>query len=562
MSYGDGHCGGCGSTLVFDTATGTYVASYDYPLDSRCLRDNWRRDSSGAYPCTCQAEIFYGDDSLADYFTEDITPDNPRAIGTILFGGIPVWSGEATHHVADDCHDPFSDGCDGCSSGCADGNCDDLEGDDLGSLAFRIPLGMPREGQVSGFLWFKAEEPFLVTPAIFNLLIRDDANVVAVTNNGLRHVTCSDVRGRTAVIDDIPGGVRITLSKTADNSLEHTWIITNSTSSVVHIKKISRLNNVMRDVTYTYVPEDEWATPPSWTRRDNIAQSSEQVTREDGLNDPHTGYLQETRVVRDAAGAILSHDVTGSRRFGVGQKAVLREVYHATLGLQSNGELGLIYDSASYWTDDDHPRRNGRPRLVWGESRPWSYQAWDDEGREILRLDQYDGSDAPTQLAEFAAPSELADLTAFPAISAIATVSAYAPLPGDSNAPADIDAVRTESRHLVRGGAATLIGRTWRIHTHGTDTVGRATVTVQTIRAGSQTAALDLPAPQSTASRQAGDSGNAVSTHTRFDSDADGIPLLLRDRPVTSTDEDGITTTYDYVFGDYDSSSRVFTPGG
>jgi len=31
---------------------------------------------------------------------------------------------------------------------------------------------------------------------------------------------------------------------------------------------------------------------------------------------------------------------------------------------------------------------------------------------------------------------------------------------------------------------------------------------------------------------------------------------------VTSTDEDGITTTYDYVFGVYDSSSRAFTPGG
>ena len=146
MTYGDGHCGGCGSTLVFDTATGTYVASYDYPHDSRCLRDNWRRDSSGAYPCTCQAEIFYGDDSLADYFTEDITPDNPRAIGTILFGGIPVWSGEATHHVDDECHDPFSDGCDGCSSGCSDANCDVLEGHDWGWLAFGIPLGIPREG--------------------------------------------------------------------------------------------------------------------------------------------------------------------------------------------------------------------------------------------------------------------------------------------------------------------------------------------------------------------------------------------------------------------------------
>ena len=142
------------------------------------------------------------------------------------------------------------------------------------------------------------------------------------------------------------------------------------------------------------------ASSPSWTRRDNIARSSELVKREDGLNDPHTGHLQETRIVRDAAGAVLSHEATGSRRFGVGQKAVLREVCHATLGLQSYGEWGLIEDSATYWTDEDRPRRNGRPRLVWGESRPWSYQAWGSEGREILRLDQHDGSEVPSDMSD------------------------------------------------------------------------------------------------------------------------------------------------------------------
>ena len=93
----------------------------------------------------CEPQISYGDSALEDYLTRGFERDGPRATGTIYLGDKPVWSGEATHHVDDECHDPFSDGCDGCSSGCADGNCDDLEGDDLGSLAFRIPLGMPRD---------------------------------------------------------------------------------------------------------------------------------------------------------------------------------------------------------------------------------------------------------------------------------------------------------------------------------------------------------------------------------------------------------------------------------
>ena len=549
MTYGDGHCGGCGGALLFDTGTARYSQAYAYPLDSRCLRDNWNRDETGAYSCSCTAEITYGDDSLKDWLNETIQYDVPgvHAIGRIFLGGQQVWEGEATHHVADDCHERgvglfSSDPCDDCSSGCADGNCDDFEGDGLGSLRFRIPLGMPREGQVSGFLWLLADEPLSITPATFDLLARDDAAITDTTAGGIRTVACSDARGRTAVIEPIANGVRVTLRKTADNALEHTWEIVNEDgdSARMRLRKISRLDNLMRDVAYICMGDGEW-----W-RFDHIAQASEWATLDDSLNSGADGVLREERIVRDAANVVLSHEIVESSRFGFGQNAVLRETYHATLGLKPDGEPGWVEDFATYWADDANPRRNGLPRLVRGESRPWSYQAWDAEGREILRLDQYDGSEVPSDMSDL---SDLSDLSNYPTITALATVSDYAPLPGDSGDGADIDSVRTESRHLVRGGVSTLIGRTWWIYTHGTDGNGRATVTVQTIRAGLQTAAL-------------GDPGNAVSTETRYDADADGIPLLLRGRPVTSTDEDGVTTTYDYALGVYDSYSRAFTPGG
>ncbi|MGI6494683.1 MAG: RHS repeat-associated core domain-containing protein [Kiritimatiellia bacterium] len=545
IAYGDGRHGGCGTTLFFDAATGDYEPASDYPLDSRCLREGWRQDATGGHPCDCRAEIGYGDPALAAYFDETVEDDGLRATGTIFFDGRPVWSGEAIHRVGERCHDPFYDECGDCASGCADGDCDGLEGDGLGSLAFRIPLGIPRDGQVSGFLWFRATEPLLVAPSTFNLLARDDAAVAESAAGGTRTIACSDARGRTVVVEPIAHGVRITVRKTAGDELEHVWEIANVGGSPrqVAFKKISRRDNVMRDVVYSYRGDGEWAC------FDNISQLSEQVLRTDTLDDGPHGVLREERIVRDAAGAILSRDVAESRRFGCGQDATLRQTYHATLGLEPDGEPGLVEDHATCWEDDAHPRRNGRPRLVWGESRPWSYQAWDDEGREILRLDQFDGSEVPWLLSNWAAPSDLSDLSDHPGLAAIATVSDYAPLPGDDNPLAALDSVRTESRHLVRDGAAACIGRTWHVHTVGTDTVDRAFATVKTIRACSPTAAFDDP-------------GNAVSTATRFDADAPGIPLLLRGRTLESTDEDGVTTTYDCVLGDYDPATRTFTPGG
>ncbi len=552
ITYGDGHSGGCGSVLHFDSETGIYSETYDYPLDSKCLWRNWHRDATGAYSCTCEAKITYGDESLRGYFAEDIEYNIPgvHATGTIRFGGNPIWQGEATHHVADDCSASgvellSSDECDPCFSGCADGNCDGLEGDALGSLAFRISLGMPRDGQISGFLWFKTTEPLSITPATLNLLARDDAAITDTTVGGVRTVVCSDTRGRTAVIEPIANGVRVTLRKTADNSLEHIWEIINvdGDPNEIQLRKISRLDNDMRDVTYEY--RGDGVPSPSWTRVDNISQSSEQIIRTDGLNDPESGILHEARIVRDVNNAILSHTVTESRRYGFGESAVIREIYHAVLSFDEN----WVEDSATYWEDTENRRINGRPRLIWGESRPWSYQTYDTEGRERLRLDQWDGSAVPMELSDLSDPSDLSDLSDFPDLTAIATVSDYTPLPGDSSHGNDLDAVRTESRYLVRNGTPTQIGRTWHVYTHGTDTFGRATVTVQTIRAGSQEAAI-------------GDPGNAVSSRTSFDNDAAGIPLLLHGRSVSSTDEDGTTTTYDYTLGEYDAATHDFTVGG
>ena len=136
-------------------------------------------------------------------------------------------------------------------------------------------------------------------------------------------------------------------------------------------------------------------------------------------------------------------------------------------------------------------------------------------------------------------------LTNLPAgIVCTATVMDYEGHAGDSNHSDEFASPRTVTVRLVRDDAATVISRTWHIYSHATNTY--ATVTRLTIRAHSATAAI-------------GDSGNAVTTETVFDSDAPGVPLLLRGRPLSATDENGVTTSYEYALGTFDAATRTFT---
>ena len=91
-----------------------------------------------------------------------------------------MWSGTATHDVSTEGGsgpELLSDNdCDECS-GCEEGNCDSLEGGGLGSLKFRIPLGVPRKGQICGFAWFLTKEPLTIGVDTLQVLSRADAQV-------------------------------------------------------------------------------------------------------------------------------------------------------------------------------------------------------------------------------------------------------------------------------------------------------------------------------------------------------------------------------------------------
>ena len=532
VSYGGGHHSD-GSGLEYDPESGTYSETYEYPLDSGCLWRSWHSDSSGGYECDCKPEVSVGFDidGYPDIAT-NVTVNGETATGTVSIGGESVWSGTATHDVStaggmEEKELLSDDGCGGCG-GCEDGNCDALEGGELGSLKFRIPLGVPRKGQVSAFAWFMTKEPLAIGIDTLQVLSRDDAQVADTTIGGARTIACGDNRGRTLSVLPILDGIEVTITETASGKLEHTWRILNVDGSPSRIRlwKISRLDNTMSDDTYVY-------ENGVWTKFDNISQTSEELVSSGDIN--VDGWKREERILRDASGAVLSHTATESERFGSFANAVMRETYHAE---RSWGEDNWNESFASYYTDNDNPKRNGNVRLERGNARAWRFNAYDTEGRTIMTLDQHNGSWCPDWIlgnmdADAFDNADPIGWLQSQWFTATATVNDYTPLDGDDAAAEDADKPRTESRYLVEDGTVTLIGRTWTRYTHGTSN-GYATVTEETITAGAQDAEI-------------GDTRNQHTTETRYDDDAPGIPLVLRGQALTSTDADGITTENTYT---------------
>ena len=526
LTFGWGH-GPDPSGLSFES--GVYSRTHDFPLDDASLYRGFHSDSNGWYVCDCAPVLELG---VSDEFLPPLATNVQRyvsglhesATGTVLLASMPVCVLGADHDRTVIVSPGILD------SGCGCETCK-VDGDSEGSVRFRLSLGQPRAGQYSGFLWFRSDGPVSVTPQLFELLARSDASVSDTTASGVRTIVCSDARGRTVVASPIADGVRLVVTTTATGEPDHSWTIVNENGSASRIRfvRTSRAGNVQSDRTYVL-------SDGVWSVSDNVAGTTETLVRTDALDDRACPTSSVERVLCDSSGLELSHTFVSSRRYGEGASAVLREI-------ERREDVGTPYEKASfatYW--ESGGKRFGLPRLVSGNARAWSWTDYDSRGRPILVFDQRDGSPCPADGTGWTLASHPASLKAF------ATVHSYAPLAGDSNHPDDDATPRTTSRYVVDGASNVLIGKTWTVITHGT-TAGRPSVSVRTERAASQSAPF-------------GDSGNAVSVSVSVDPEAPGVPLLLRGRPLSYTDEDGVTTAYEYAFGVWDPATRTFAPEG
>ena len=525
LTFGTGH-GPDAAGLTWDGSS--YSPTHDWPLDTYDLWSSFHSDATGGFVCDCRPELDLGvPDEYVPYFETNVVVTagaggRETATATVKLSGSTVWTGTADH-------DRYSVGSVEAISSDASCGCDggEVDGDSEGSVRFRLSLGQPRAGQYSGFLWFRSDGPVAVTPQLFELLARSDASVSDTTASGVRTIVCSDARGRTVVASPIADGVRLAVMNTATGEPDHFWTIVNENGSASRIRfvRTSRAGNVQSDRTYVL-------SDGVWSVSDNVAGTSETLVRTDALDDRACPTSSVERVLSDSSGLELSHTFVSSRRFGEGANAVLRET-------ERREDVGSPYEKASfatYW--ETGGKRFGLPRLLSGDARAWSWTDYDSRGRPVLVFDQRDGSACPADGTGWTLSSHPASLKAF------ATVHSYAPLAGDSDDPDDDATPRTTSRYVVDGASNVLIGKTWTVITHGTN-AGLPFVSVRTERAASQSASF-------------GDSANAVSVSVSVDPEAPGVPLLLRGRPLSYTDEDGVTTSYDYTFGGWNPATRTF----
>ena len=533
--YGEDHCYS-GIDLGYDWSSDSYYYEETYPLNSKCLWGNWSRDVFGGWVCNCTPGVATGFGDYWPLVCEWEISSEDKCLGTIKIGDDVIWSGEALHlRDYSGCVGTYThsellsqlDECQTCEDTCTGGVCKyGDEGTSLSSLAFKVCVGAPRKGQVSGFAWFKTDGPITVMPSTFLYKFRNDADVSVTTNYNYRHVVCNDPRGRDLVIERVSGVTRITVRDAVSQTLDHTWEFSNENGSAsrVRVRKISKLDNPLEDWTYIY--EDG-----NWTRFDNLKRVFEVLQKEDGLNDPWDGVKRELRTVYDAATNELSSTYTESRRIGECENAVLRETYRSEwTGLNNRVR------EADYWYDPEHRARHGQLRLLTGNDRPWEYHDFDEFGREVLRVEQRNGSNVPGSFpwsdgeGGISSYSGLAD--------AFVTVFDYTPMDGDDANANDDSRVRRETKYVVTAGAATVIGRTWWRYTRGFS--GYETVRAEKWRAGSS---AGLASPSA--------AGNAYSYEETFTDDGEATPLVLRNQIAEALDENGVLTRNDYDISRY-----------
>ena len=508
------------ATLHYDWTSGGYGREKAYPLDSSCLRRAWRRDSTGMGVCDCEPGVSSGLLSPPDWIGETVTVSNNVATGVVTVGGTAVWTGTARHTLSG--HDAplwesieSTSECGECENSCEEIDFSYLEGAELGSFKFRIPLGAARRGQVAGFVYADLDEIQQITLETFQSMLREDAGCSDVETAGTR--TVKSLLGGTQVkMTAIADGVRLSVEDIAGNP-RHAWEITNVAGGGIRARKMEPSGGVLEDSTFTL-------DAGAWSKADTLRGVVETLQRDDHLDEG--GVLRETRTVLigglTASGSVKEYTLVGNLA-----NAVLRE----TRSVESNG-AGDIVTTATYWCDEANPKRHGKLKTMVGDSIGWQYHEWNAYGDETMRVECLEASRVPDAMPSLLGgePANLADVDL-----AEATVYGYAAHQGDGCNQEDASKPRTVTRYVIEGGEAKLTARSWHRYTRGT-CMGYGTIIKETWRACSADATRDDP-------------GNAYSREEVFDSNGAGTPIVLRGRTVESLDEDGVLESHTFTVG-------------
>jgi hypothetical protein len=323
ISFGTPHAY-AGESLVFNSflRSESYSVSSQYPLDEPCLWEGWHVGTNSSFGCTCTPEFSFGTDvSAFAEITNTVEVVDGIAVAKVFLGQTLVWSNSCEHakYWSSGGRSDFltNDGCSSCNS-CASGDCDAFDGPSVDSVRFRVSLGSPAEGIVSGFLWFDRDAVFQPSPSSFSLLKRPDAHVSDVTDSGTRTVACSDSGGRTLSLSPITGGVRIVVTFTSTGRNDRAWEITRE-GGAMRFRKFNAGGSLMSDVSYS-------PSGGTWTVADNTS-GREDVTISTGKTLSNgNDYSRMVETVSVCGSVTGSHVRVTSAVVGWGDDAVLREI--------------------------------------------------------------------------------------------------------------------------------------------------------------------------------------------------------------------------------------------
>ena len=328
-----------------------YGCWHDYPYDW-----GWY-----GYWCSCEPSCGCGVDGYSAVNCYIDWYDSWECEGVVEVGGTEVWRDNAYHVVwyCDHYYEPDPYCPCGCDETCQHCTCLKSDGPSQGSIRFRVGLGTDSEDQKIGFAWFESDGPVQISPQLFEVESRPDANV-AVERHAYRvDVTTYATHGRDLGIEAIQGGVSVAVSNHGAAQPSETWEVTNvsNLNSVVRLVKRDASDEVREDWTYSCSWQGgEWV----WEVTDNVSHEHEPcdplLTVENGTNWVYgvDGRLERLTVCTNGEELVV-------RSFGYDGEGRLVLVDDGT-----NGCVTIAYDERGNVCETTGPE--GTLRAAWDEN--------------------------------------------------------------------------------------------------------------------------------------------------------------------------------------------------
>ena len=200
-------------------------------------------------------------------------------------------------------------------------------------------------------------------------------------------ITSLEDFGSTVAISNVLNGVDITVWL-ANGELDCIWQVRNENgdASTIRARKLTRLGNATVDETYGIRSDADERI--RWEYTDNIRGVS-RIKRETADPAEPEFIVEESEDVY-LAGNLIRQETRTYERVGEGESAVRR-----LSSVEGTDERGSYAESRTYYCDAAHRYRHGKLRSVRSSRQSWAYYDYDLEGREVVRIEQLDGSTFP-----------------------------------------------------------------------------------------------------------------------------------------------------------------------